>query len=114
MSDSNEDMALKGYRTFAREIVGDNPLGKAYLEKVKSLGYNALVDDNDAGQLSDVPMILLDAAKTTKTRTAVELNREMEKAAKKRLVEVLDIVHLMSNAGKQLVHDMLFTRKGGD
>jgi len=87
--DSSENLALKHYNTFAREIVGSNPLGGAYLDKIKSQGYNALIDDNDASQLSDLPLILLDAAKTTSSRTATALTSDMEKAARKRLVEVL-------------------------
>ena len=87
---SNEALALKNYNNFAREIVGDNPLGALYFKKIKEMGYNAIVDDNDAKQLSDLPMILLDAAKTTKSRTSRPLTKSMEKAAQKRLVEVLD------------------------
>lgn len=87
---SNEEMALRHYNTFARGIVGDNPLGGTYLKKIKDMGYNAIIDDNDAKQLSDLPMILLDAAKTTKSRTSTPLTNAMEKEAKKRLVEVLD------------------------
>ncbi|QED11516.1 hypothetical protein PP914_gp025 [Arthrobacter phage Qui] len=86
----NEDLALKLYNTFARQIVGTNPLGGEYFNKIKGMGYNALIDDNDAKQLSDLPMILLDAAKTTKSRTSTPLTTAMEKEARKRLVEVLD------------------------
>lgn len=87
---SSESLALKHYNTFARAIVMDNPLGEKYMKHVKDLGYNALVDDNDAKQLSDLPMILLDAANTTKNRTSKLLTPEMEKAARKRLVEILE------------------------
>jgi hypothetical protein len=87
---TNEELALKYYNTFARELVGENPLGGEYLKKIKGMGYNALIDDNDAKQLSDLPMILLDAAKTTKSRTSTPLTTAMEKEARKRLVEVLD------------------------
>jgi hypothetical protein len=91
---SNEALALKNYNNFAREIVGDNPLGAHYLKKIKEMGYNALIDDNDAKQLSDLPMILLDAAKTTKSRTSTPLTSSMEKAARKRLTELMDGIAL--------------------
>lgn len=86
---SNQDLALKKYNLFAREIVGENPIGARYFDKIKQMGYNALVDDNDAGQLSDLPMILLDAANTTKGRKSTPLTPMMEKEARKRLTEVL-------------------------
>lgn len=61
--------SAKDSDTFARETfrdlsfalnTPDHPVVKSYLTKVKESGYNALLDQNDAGLLSKNPMLLLD------------------------------------------------------
>jgi hypothetical protein len=85
---SDEDLALETYNLFARAIVTDSPVAKEYLSRVKAAGYNALIDDNDRGQLADAPMILLDAANTVKNRVAKPLTDQLAKEARKRLTEI--------------------------
>lgn len=85
---SGEDLALQNYTSFARQIVVDNPISKEYFAKVKAAGYNAIIDDNDRGQLADAPMILLDAANTVKNRISKPLTDAVAKEARKRLTEI--------------------------
>ena len=85
---TNEEFGLKYYGDFARQLLTDDDVSRAYFNKVRTYGYNALVDDNDFKQLSDIPMILLDAKKTTGSRTSTLLTNKSIRAARKRLVEI--------------------------
>lgn len=88
---SNKDAVLKAYKSFAASTVNDtDPLVKAYFDKVKSAGYNAIIDDNDAGKLSDSPMILLNAVKTVGSRSSIPLTDRLAQEARDRLVDILE------------------------
>lgn len=87
---STEEIAALGYNAFSRELVNpDAPAVDKYFDRVKKAGYNALVDENDAKQLSDLPIILIDAPNSVSSREFVPLTPEMEKQARKRLTEIL-------------------------
>jgi hypothetical protein len=52
--------AKKHYNTIANGLVDrSSPVTQKYIKLVKEKGYNALVDDNDAGRLTKTPLILL-------------------------------------------------------
>ena len=58
----NKKAALSLYEQFALALNGQGEMSEApkmYFDKIRSMGYNALVDDNDAAKLSQMPMILL-------------------------------------------------------
>lgn len=67
--------ALSRYNKMALNLCDrDNVATKKYLAEVKRLGYNALVDDNDAGRLARTPLILLDVAKSITTNSITKLS----------------------------------------
>lgn len=84
-----EDLVLKSYGSFARALATRNTVADAYIKKVVSQGYNALIDDNNAKQIADSPIILLDAHKFLKNVTTPELTKTAEWAARRRLTEVM-------------------------
>lgn len=88
---TTEELALSYYNGFAQQLVADSQATRAYFKKVQDSGYNALVDDNDYKMLADLPMILLDAGKTTGTRVSTELTKEMEILAKRQLEKVIGV-----------------------
>lgn len=85
---SNEELGLKYYRDFALGLAQDNSTNKAYFDSIKQAGYNALIDDNDAGKLSDSPFVIFDANKNMERIGAKVLTKEDIEEAKKRIVEL--------------------------
>lgn len=74
----NKKFALGLYEEFAMALNADAEYADAprmYFDKIRSMGYNAIVDDNDAGKLSETPMILLDP----KNNYVVEGERQVKK-----------------------------------
>lgn len=66
----------------------DNPLARAYFDKIRSKGYNAMIDDNDAGRFAKKPIILLDPETTTKIKnvrrlTTDDINRAQRELGKR-------------------------------
>lgn len=87
---SAEELVLKSYGSFARQLVSqDDAVAKAYIDKVKRMGYNALIDDNNAKQIADAPIILLGAEKLISQVNSSELTKSIERAARRRLTEVM-------------------------
>ena len=80
--------ALDNYNIFARQLVVKSPTSDRYFDMVRKAGYNAILDDNDAGQLSDMPMILLNPKATVKSRQMEPLTFGAERAARKRFTEI--------------------------
>ncbi len=77
----NKKAALSLYEQFALALNGKGEFAEApkmYFDKIRSMGYNAIVDDNDAGKLSETPMILLDP----KNNFVVEGGRQVKKLEK--------------------------------
>lgn len=77
-----DEFAKKFYNTFVLLFQVDSeqaPHMKSavdqYFDKVKSLGYNALVDDNDRGVFSEKPIIFLDPINTVTQEGAKYINR---------------------------------------
>lgn len=60
---SIHDLALRRYNKLATSLIDKNSVNtKKYIDAVKKHGYNAIVDDNDAGRLSRTPLILFNAS----------------------------------------------------
>jgi hypothetical protein len=74
--DDPMDFAKKNYNILASGLVDhDSAVTKTYIEEIKRRGYNALIDDNDAGRLAKSPLILLDS-KSVLQKGQTELTRE--------------------------------------
>ena len=87
---SNEDAAIKAYNDFALMIGGNSTLKNAYVKKLQQKGYNAIIDDNDSGKLSDAPMFIFDTTKSMQRLGATVLTPENIAAARERLIELAD------------------------
>ena len=58
-TEANEDFALKTYKAFAANLIdSNNRHNKEYISRLTKMGYNAIIDDNDAGDLSRNPLIV--------------------------------------------------------
>jgi len=70
------------YNTVATNLLDKSETSRKYKEKVISLGYNALVDDNDAGRLARMPMILLKGSSAS-IEGSTKITKEMIKSSLK-------------------------------
>ena len=57
----------------------DDEFSKKFIEKLKSAGYNAVIDYNDAGRLSDKPLIIFDAASNLSINNISEVSLKESK-----------------------------------
>jgi hypothetical protein len=81
-----QELAFKAWDEFtSMQGNQDNPLAKAYFEKIKSRGYNAIIDDNDRGKYTDKPLVLLDPESTIKINTVRRLTADEINQAQRRL-----------------------------
>lgn len=72
----------KFYHRFTENQFMNTPINRVYFSSLREKGFNALVDDNDRGVLSDEPLMILDtqgAIKRTSVRqlTNDEINRSI-------------------------------------
>ena len=86
-----KEQGLKAYRKF-NKYAGDqdSAINTAYFNKIKSKGYDAILDDNDAGIWSKEPMILLSPSSTVKVRTVKQLSADDINAAQRRVLSTRD------------------------
>lgn len=84
----HSDLALHHYNNFARQLVSKSEISDRYFKMVEDRGYNAILDDNDAGQLSDLPMILLRPKSMVTSREFKPLTPKLEKEARKNFKEI--------------------------
>ncbi|QJD49595.1 hypothetical protein HWD32_gp17 [Gordonia phage Secretariat] len=72
-----KEIGLKAYKKF-NKVAGNQELAvtDVYFNKVKSKGYDAILDDNDAGIWSKKPMILLSAQSTVKVKDVRQLSAD--------------------------------------
>lgn len=86
-----EALAKESYSVLSLSLADpNNQLVKKYIAAVKQLGYNAIIDDNDAGRLSDSPIIVFDPVKNVVREGATALSSvDIENAAKS-LTELLN------------------------
>ena len=85
---TNEEIALASYRQFSLGLVNKTPLGEAYFDKLKAKGFNAIIDDNDSGKLSESPMLIFNTSKSMERLGATPLTAENIGAARAKLIEV--------------------------
>lgn len=85
---TTEEVALNTYRDFSLRLAQGSTLGSAYYDKIKKAGYNAIIDDNDAGKLSDSPMMIFNTSKSMERVGATVLSPANIQAAKDRLTEL--------------------------
>lgn len=56
-----DDVKQHNYANFMTKLTDrDNPTNKKFFDELKRAGYNAIIDDNDAGHYTKTPLILLD------------------------------------------------------
>lgn len=68
------DILKNFYKYQANLIDRDNKLGKAYAAELIAHGYNAMIDFNDAGRLTDKPLILINGNNAAKVKGIQELS----------------------------------------
>jgi hypothetical protein len=85
---TNEEVALSAYRSFSMGLVNKTPISDAYFDKLKSKGFNAIIDDNDSGKLSDSPMLIFDTGQSMERIGATRLTAENIAEARDKLVEL--------------------------
>lgn len=79
-----KDYGLKHYQKFAKNDAGRTKMGTEYFNKLSEMGYNAWVDDNDRGRLSDIPMVIFNNKNELSRIDAHEISpSEIEDAVKK-------------------------------
>ena len=73
----------------------DSDLSQAYFKNLRKKGYNILLDEMDAGTISDLPVIVLDGSKSLKTLTVSDVQGKDVREAK-RLVKSQNNVPIRS------------------
>lgn len=63
---NSQQLGLRVYKDFTEEQYANTPINTAYFKRVREKGYNAVVDDNDQGHLSEAPLIVLNPDGTLK------------------------------------------------
>lgn len=88
---SDEEYGERAYNVFTTLGLCDsnNAFTKQYLSNVTKAGYNALIDDNDAGRLSNMPFILLNSSQNLVKTGSEKLTKEMIEQAGNELTEIL-------------------------
>lgn len=72
-----QQLGLKFYRQFTEEQGSKrNKLATAYFDKLRTQGYNSVVDDNDRYNLSETPLILLNPNGTLKRMNVKRLSAD--------------------------------------
>lgn len=66
----------KEYSTFAVGLGGSEELRKRYFSELNKKGYNMIIDDADAGILSDSPILIFDRKKSLEVISVNKVNRK--------------------------------------
>lgn len=69
-----DDILKNFYRYQANLIDRSDKLGQAYVKELAAHGYNAMIDFNDAGRLTDKPLILINGNESAKLETVREFS----------------------------------------
>lgn len=70
----------KEYSQFSAQLGGSKDLQKKYFSYLSSKGYGAVLDDADAGLISDTPIIIFDRGKSLEAVKFHKVNREYLKS----------------------------------
>lgn len=73
----------KEYGMFAVGLGGSEALRQRYFSELNKKGYNAIIDDADAGIISNSPIIVFDRGKSLDIVKISEVNREYLRSLKK-------------------------------
>ena len=73
---NTHQLGLRAYKDFTESQGADTPLNSAYFKKVREMGYNAIVDDNDRGHLAETPLIVLSPSGTLKRMSVHSLSAD--------------------------------------
>ncbi len=74
---NNRQLALTYYgQIVMQQGIRNEPLNTAYYNKMKTKGYNALIDDNDRGVLASTPMLVFNSSQSLKTVSVKKLTTE--------------------------------------
>lgn len=86
-----KEQGLKAYKKF-NKVAGNQelPVTDVYFNKIKAKGYDAILDDNDAGIWSKEPMILLSPSSTVKVKSVKQLSADDINAAQRRVLAARD------------------------
>lgn len=86
-----KEQGLKAYRKF-NKYAGDqdSAINSTYFNKIKAKGYDAILDDNDAGIWSKEPMILLSPSNTVKVKNVKQLSADDINSAQRRVLSSRD------------------------
>jgi hypothetical protein len=88
----DQQAGLKAYRDFVHNQGSQNmPLNSPYFNNLRAKGYNALLDENDAGLLTKAPLILLDAKGTATVVGVDRLTADKINAAQRSLIPSIDL-----------------------
>lgn len=106
-STGNEStLARKLYNQVATGLANrDSDFSKAYIKEVLNQGYNAIIDDNDAGRLAKNPLILLTSKSIKSVKSTKVTGQEILDAAKSINKQAFDIKNnaLNSRYNKNLI-----------
>ena len=82
-----KEQGLKAYKKF-NKVAGNQELAvtDTYFNKIKSKGYDAILDDNDAGIWSKEPMILLSPKSTVSIKKVKQLSADDINASQRRVL----------------------------
>jgi hypothetical protein len=82
----DQTLVFRSYHDFVQgQGDQDAAINKAYYDKLKSKGYNALLDANDAGTYTKNPLILIDPKGTVKIKEVRRLSADEINQAQRRL-----------------------------
>ena len=70
----------KEYSQFSSQLGGSKELQKKYFSYLSSKGYGAVLDDADAGLISDTPIIIFDRGKSLEAVKFHKVNRDYLKS----------------------------------
>lgn len=78
------DGLRKEYSMFAVSLGGSATLRERYFSELNKKGYNMIIDDADAGIVSNSPVIVFDRKKSLEVVSINEVNREYLRSLRKR------------------------------
>lgn len=86
-----KEMGLSAYKKF-NKVAGNQELKitDVYFDKVKAKGYDAILDDNDAGVWSKSPTILLSPKSTVRVNSVKQLSADDINAAQRNVLNYRD------------------------
>lgn len=80
---SVKEVTEDSYKSFASSLVSSTYNRKIFFKELKERGYNAVIDDNDAGW-TNKPIIIFERNKNVKQKSVIEINDKMiDEAIKK-------------------------------